>query len=71
MNTQPQRNKVDDTTGTNDSKDISWYKGKLLKLVILTNLFETQYPRLWSCQSHNIIVDFCVLKEKGNTSLKN
>ena len=50
MNTQPQRIKVDDATRTNDSRDISWYpdscKGKLLKLVSLTNLFETLYPRL-------------------------
>ena len=50
MNTQPQRIKVDDATRTNDSRDISWYpdscKGKLLKLISLTNLFETLYPRL-------------------------
>ena len=52
MNTQPQRIKVDDATRTNDSRDISSYpdssKGKLLKLVSLTNLFETLHPRLGS-----------------------
>ena len=45
-----QRIKIDDVTRKNDSRDISWYldicKGKLLKLVNLTNLFQTLYPRL-------------------------
>ena len=64
MNIQPQRIKVDDATRTNDSRDISWYpdscKGKLLKLVSLTNLFETLYPRLIErCPGKQILKPIC------------
>ena len=49
---------------TNDSRDISWYpdscKGKLLKLVSLTNLFGTLYPRLIErCPGKQILKPIC------------
>ena len=49
MNTQPQRIKVDDATEmiTEVYVDVQTVvRGKLLNLVILTNLFETLYRQL-------------------------
>ena len=49
MNTQPRRIKVDDATEmiTEVYVDVQTVvRGKLLNLVILTNLFETLYPQL-------------------------